>query len=305
MNPKSGVSHMSRVLVYQANGVQGAATLRCAQQSGHVPRALVRDASRRDDFIRKGVEVAVADLTDRDALIRAHESIDFVLLQIPAYSDAFVAQAIDNAVIAMESASVRGAIIKMANPTPSFLVSDTGFSTSAIVRERMRSSPIPWAAIEPTMYLDTFLKPSFRREISMEKLIDLPLASTLKVAWTTVDDAARLTLSVLQMKAWGMTFRCTGDVAYDGGELAAEFSAALGQQIAYREASLDEFQSAIEAAIGPSAAAPVIAKFGFLSQYPEEAQRMLGSASHAESLPARFRPTTVLDWIGMQRAAFS
>jgi uncharacterized protein YbjT (DUF2867 family) len=237
-------------------------------------------------------------------MIRAHQDIEFVLLQIPAYSDAFVALAIDNAVVAMESARVKGVIIKMASPTPSFWAPDTGFSTNAIVRERMRSSTIPSAVIEPTMYLDTFLKPNFRREICMEKLIDLPLASSLKVAWTTVDDAAALALAVLNAEAWGMTFRCAGATAYDGHELAAEFSAVLDQQIAYSTTKLDEFQSSLEAAIGPSAAAPVIAKFRFLSRYPGEARRMLSSKFDVADLPVRFRPTAVPDWIRMHRAAF-
>jgi uncharacterized protein YbjT (DUF2867 family) len=296
---------MLRVLVYQANGVQGAATLRCVQQSGYIPRALIRNSPRNSEPLGHGVEVAVADLTDREALIRAHRCIDYVLLQIPAYSDAFAAEAIDNVAVAMELAGVRGAIVKMASPTPSILAPDTGFSTNAIVRERIRSVTIPAAVIEPTMYLDTFLKPNFRHEITKDKLIDLPLESTLKVAWTTVDDAARLALSVLKTEAWGMTFRCAGATAYDGNELAAEFSAVLGQQIVYSATKLDEFQRGIEGAIGPLAAAPLVAKFNFLSQFPKEARRMLSTVSDAAGLPERFRPTSVRDWISTNREAFA
>src|SRR4051794_20943009 len=50
-----GRSRMSRVLVYQANGVQGAATLRRVRQAGFTSRALIRDASRAAALVDLGV----------------------------------------------------------------------------------------------------------------------------------------------------------------------------------------------------------------------------------------------------------
>lgn len=295
---------MSRVLVYQANGVQGAATLRGIMREGFAARALIRNASRAADFTARGVEVAVADLMDRDALIRAHESIDYVVVQIPAHADAFVASAVDNAVCAMESAGVQGAVIKMANPTPVRAEPDSGFSANAIVLERMRRSTIRFSVVEPTMYLDTFLKPNLRHEIAHGRVIDLPIADSLKVAWTTVDDAGRLAACLLRPDFDELTIRCAGRRAYGGQDLAAAFSAALGREIGYRSTGLDVFQHDIESAIGARAAAPVVAKFRFLSRFPEDAQRMLGTPWNAANAPHGFQPTDLHDWLRMNRECF-
>jgi uncharacterized protein YbjT (DUF2867 family) len=296
---------MSRVLVYQANGVQGGATLRRIQEAGFTARALIRNTSRAAEHSSLGVEVAVADLADRDALIRAHQSVDYVVLQIPAYADAFVATAIENAINALEATRVKGAIIKTANPSSLEATPDSGFSANAIVLNRMRSSAIPFSVVEPTMYLDTFLKPNFRREIARHNMIDLPIADDLKIAWTTVDDAARLAVCLLRSQIWGQTRRCAGETAYRGHELAAAFSIALGRQISYHSTALDEFQRDIESAIGAAAAAPVISKFRFLARLPEEASRMFDVATKVTSVHGTFAPTRAHDWISMNSASFS
>jgi uncharacterized protein YbjT (DUF2867 family) len=296
---------MSRVLVYQANGVQGAAVLRHVRGAGFTARALIRNPSRAAELICRGIEVAVADLTDREALTRAHESVDYAVVQIPAYADAFVARAIENATLAMDSARVKGAIIKMASPSSMHATPDSGFSANLIVLERMVSSATAFSVVEPTMYLDTFLKPNFRREISREKTIDLPIVDTLKIAWTTVNDAARLAVHMLQTQCWGETGRCAGRVGYDGHELAAMFTTALGQEIRYTCTDLDVFQRDIESAIGPAAAAPVVRKFRFLSRFPEEARRMLSVTSNEAAAREGFEPTQVQDWISMNSAHFA
>ena len=295
---------MSRVLVYQANGVQGAATLRRIQQAGFTARALIRNKPRATELAQSGVEVAVADLSDRDALIRAHQSVDYAVVQIPAYADAFVERAIENARSAMELARVKGAIIKMANPTSLLATPDSGFSANQIVLERMQSSSMAFSVLEPTMYLDTFLKPNLSREIARDKLIDLPIADTLKIAWTTVDDAARLAVSLLQWESWGKTLRCAGEMAYDGHELAAAFSIVLGRQVSYRCTDLDLFQRDLESANGPIAAATVVGKFRFISRFPDEARRMLSVTSSKMSAGEDFVPTRVEDWIRMNNARF-
>jgi uncharacterized protein YbjT (DUF2867 family) len=296
---------MSRVLVYQANGVQGSATLRHVLQAGFTARALLRSTSKAAELTSRGVEVAVADLTDREGLIRAHQSVDHVVMQIPAYGDAFVKTAVENAVCAMQVARVGGVILKMSNPTSSHATPDSGFSANGIVRKAMQSAGIEFSAVEPTMYLDTFLKPNLRREISEHQLIDLPIANGLKIAWTTVDDAARLSACLLQARSWGLTVRCAGEVAYDGQELAAIFSGVLGQRISYRSTDLKAFQRDLESAIGAAGSAPVIAKFRFLSQFPDEARRMLSIPARGPSVADNFAPTFLPDWIRKNRASFA
>ena len=154
------------------------------------------------------------------------------------------------------------------------------------------------------MYLDTFLKPNLRREIAYERVIELPIERGLEIAWTTVDDAARLAVSLLQSDVWGETIRCAGAAAFDGDELAAAFTAILERRIAYRSVDLEIFRRDIESVIGPAAAAPVVAKFGFLARFPGEARRMLGVSANAIVARRDFRATNLHDWIRTNRASF-
>jgi uncharacterized protein YbjT (DUF2867 family) len=291
---------MSRTLVYQANGVQGAAVVRHLERTGHQIRALIRDGSKAAGFLARGIEVAVADLRDRAALCRAHEGIDHVILQIPARDDAFAEVAIGNAVAAMRETSVLGVIVKMANPTPTMHAANTGFSVNSIIAGEVRRSGIPHSVIEPTMYLDTLLKPSLRREIAEEDRIDLPVDADLPIAWTTTDDAAKLAVLLLERRSFGLQLRCAGVDAWAGPGLAAACSTVLGRRITYRSTSMARFQSDIEAAIGTQAAAPAIAKFRFLSEFQQEARRMLGGTFIAD-VPG-FRPTSLQAWIEQNSA---
>ena len=295
---------MSRVLVYQANSVQGSATARAVQQAGYTTRVLIRNRSTEESLLKSGFEVAVADLLDREALRRAHESVDQVVLQIPAYSDAFASQAIDNAASALETMGVQSAVIKMANPTPARSWPNSGFSVNAILLDRMRTSAVPFCVVEPTMYLDTFLKPNFRHEIGRLHVIDLPLPEGLRVAWTTVDDAAWLAALLLRDNPCGGAVRCAGAESHAGPELAAMFSAVLNKKIDYRATPIEEFQREIEAAIGPGAAAPVVAKFRLLSGYPDEAANLLSHSHRSDLLPNQFTHTRARDWIWQNRSAF-
>lgn len=147
MNPKKGAGVTSRVLVYQANGVQGAATLRRVQQAGFRARALVRNSERAEALEALGFEAAIADLNDREALLRAHDSAEHVILQIPAYADSIVRRATENAVAAMQSVNHRSVIVKMANPTSERVVPDSGFSANAIVAEGLRASGIAYSVV--------------------------------------------------------------------------------------------------------------------------------------------------------------
>jgi uncharacterized protein YbjT (DUF2867 family) len=295
---------MSRVLVYQANGVQGAATLNRIAEAGYVTRAMIRNRSAAARLLHRGIEVAVADLQDLSSLRRAHEGVDYVVLQVPAYGDDFVAEAMANARVALESARIKGAVIKMANPMPLRVVPNSGFSANAVVLQAMHGSTIPYSVVEPTMYLDTFLKPNLCHEIGLQHVIDLPVSESLSVAWTTIDDAARLATYLLKNQSFGRTLRCAGEIAYRGDGLAAEFSAALGRTIRYRSSVLEVFQRDIESAIGPDAARPVVAKFRFLSDYAEDANRMMSATFGCESISDGFAPTRVPDWIGANRAQF-
>ncbi|MBS0198977.1 MAG: NmrA family NAD(P)-binding protein [Proteobacteria bacterium] len=293
---------MSRVLVYQSNGVQGSAVLEHARQAGFTVRALVRNIEKASPLMHRGFEVVSADFHDREALANAHDSVDYVIAQIPAYSDGFAEEAIKNSVFAMKRHGIKGVILKMANPTPVTSLPDTGFSVNSIIISEMNSSGLLFTSIEPTMYLDTLLKPNIRNEISTLGLIDLPIRGDLKIAWTCVDDAAWLSVSLLKERVFGLTIRCMGEREYCGTDLADIFSAILGKPIGFKSTAVDEFQQEIEAAIGAENAKPVVAKFRFLAEHPTEAQAMLDISREKNWV---FKPTSVQEWLVSKKDQFA
>ena len=78
-----------RVLVYCANGLQGQAIVRQLLKSGHQVRALVRDRKRAALLAAAGAEIVTAEFDSDDLadLERAHEAIDYVVLQLVAGDD--------------------------------------------------------------------------------------------------------------------------------------------------------------------------------------------------------------------------
>lgn len=292
---------MSRVLVYQSNSVQGSAVLVHAQQAGFTIRALVRNMEKASSLVKRGMEVVKSDLVDKQSLIDAHDSVDYVIAQIPAYNDQFAACIIKNSIAAMQKYKIKGAIFKMANPTPGINVPNTGFSVNSIITSEMHASGIPFSVVEPTMYLDTLLKPNIRNEIFSLGVIDLPISQDLKIAWTCVDDAARLSVSLLKERAFGLSVRCAGECAYTGADLATIFTSVLARPVTFKSTQIDQFQQEIEAAIGIENAKPVVSKFRFLFEYCNEAKAMLEAPSGNSRM---FTPTTIRDWIESKKPIF-
>jgi uncharacterized protein YbjT (DUF2867 family) len=78
-----------KVLVYCANGLQGQSVVLQLLKSGHQVRALVRDTNRASPLAAAGAEIVFADLDSDDPanLERAHDGIDYVILQLVAGDD--------------------------------------------------------------------------------------------------------------------------------------------------------------------------------------------------------------------------
>src|SRR5258707_11351421 len=68
-------------------GKVGGAVARSLLDAGEDVRAVVRDADKGAVWWNRGCEVALADITDADALTRAFENTDGVFLMLPPLYD--------------------------------------------------------------------------------------------------------------------------------------------------------------------------------------------------------------------------
>lgn len=292
---------MPKVLIYHANSVQGGAVVEYLKSTIFQCRVMIRNESKIHYFKQQGIEVAIADLMDKEAVANAHENIDYAIVHIPAYGDDFVKKAINNALYAIELHKIKGFIVKLSNPIPQKFIENSGFSTSKIILDQLSKTKIPYCIVEPTMYLDTLLKPNFIHEISQKSIIELPLSSQLKIAWTSVDNVAEITINLLEQYYFKGIIRCASSIAIDGNQLAYLFSKALKKDIRFESVPLDSFQKEIINSIGSQNARPVIEKFKFLHDYPVNAERMLSAQTSNSYIQNKFE---IENWIYKNRYAW-
>jgi uncharacterized protein YbjT (DUF2867 family) len=284
------------ILVYLANGVQGGAVARQAVRQGYRVRALVRDPSKSADLKKPGVEIVMGDLANKASLEAAHLQIDYVILQIPAGTPPQTESFIENAAGAIKMSGVKGVVVKMGNGKPSIPSGVTAFAAGRMIEERMRASGIPFSTVRPTMYLDNMLAPALRSGIAANRTIVYPISSKQKIAWTSVDDAARISLAILENEVFGGDYRISGRDSVDGEGLASAFSEALSRTIRFQSLSLDAFEQSVGKWVS--------AKFRFFEQHPDEADRMLAEPFKESSELGGFRATTLQTWVNDRRSLF-
>jgi len=299
------MSRQARILVYLANGVQGGAVVRQAVQRGYSVRALVRDLHKGASLRSLGTEIVTGDLNNAASLRSAHDGVDYVVLQIPPGSPLLTETFMTNALEAIRSAGVRGVVVKMASTRPDMPTSEPSFLANEMIESRIRESGIPFSIIRPTLYLDNLLKPDTREDIRRHNLIVYPLPEAQRVAWTSVDDAAAVALTLIDNRALGGDHRICSTEALDGAGLAHAFSLALERPVTFRSLPLDTLEQQLDALMGAGAGKCISSRLRFFESQPEQANRMLA----ATFLPAPelkgFSPTSIQQWLTKRAGLFS
>jgi hypothetical protein len=81
-------------------------------------------------------------------------------------------------------------------------------------------------------------------------------------------------------------------------------SAGLGRRIVYCPQPLDEFESDVEAAMGPGTGRRVASKFRFFASHRHEAKAMLSGPFEPRLGLEDFRPTGIEEWGRRHRTDF-
>jgi uncharacterized protein YbjT (DUF2867 family) len=293
-----------RLLVYLANGVQGGAVARQAANRGYTVRALVRDTRKSDSLKALGTEIAPGDLQDAASLNEAHRDVDYVVMQMPIGAPPQIASLTDNAICAMRLCGIQGVIVKMASAQPTIRTEVASFVANQIVEDKMRASGIAFSIVRPTIYLDNFLKPDTREGISRRGIIVYPVPADQRIAWTSADDAARAALSLLENNCFGNDRLISGTDPVDGGSLALAFSEALQRDVKFQSLSLDDLEREVDMVMGAGVGKRVSAKFRFLEQHPDQAERMLSLPFNPSPALRGFLPTPIRNWVAERRSMF-
>ncbi|MHA7685303.1 NmrA family NAD(P)-binding protein [Cupriavidus sp. PET2-C1] len=235
----------SSILVSGATGRTGGAAIDELLQMGKRVRAYVRSDDERAAALRaRGVDIAVGDFTDIDAIRAAMEGVSSAYFLHPIApgilgAAAYFAQAAKEAGV--------GAIVNMSQ------ISARRESTSHAAQDHWVServfdwSDVPTTHLRPTFFADWLVYPHFAKEIWAKKKIEFPFENGRHAPIST-DDQGRVIAHLLAKPAGhgSKTYTLHGPVELNHTEIAAIMSEVLGAKIEYAPTSIEEFKQKME-----------------------------------------------------------
>ncbi|RQR32383.1 NAD-dependent epimerase/dehydratase family protein [Burkholderia sp. Bp9143] len=233
------------ILVSGATGRTGGAAIDELLQMGKRVRAYVRTDDDRAAALRaRGVDIAVGDFTDIDAIRAAMESVSAAYFLHPIApgilgAAAYFAQAAKEAGV--------GAIVNMSQ------ISARRESTSHAAQDHWVServfdwSGVPTTHLRPTFFADWLVYPHFAKEIRATRKITFPFEDG-RHAPISADDQGRVIAHLLANPAGhgGQTYTLHGPVELNHTEIAALMSEVLGVEIEYAPTSIEAFKEKME-----------------------------------------------------------
>ncbi len=293
------------VLVYQANGVQGGAIVKTALRHGLKVRALVRDPVRANALERYGAELAPGDLADLSSLAVASQGAVSAVIQVPTGSFDEMQAYASHAFQAAKIAGLSSVILRLPSASRTAPCDEPSFVANAMVEDIARQSGILSAIVRPTMYLENLLKPTARADIITRGIFEPPLAASQRVAWTSADDCAEVTIRLLMGgKVFTGDYTISGPESLSGDALARKISVGLGRPVTYRSQPLDKFEHEVEQALGSCVGRRVASKFRYFAAHPEDADAILSVPYTRRFELGDFNPTSVETWVANHLSDF-
>lgn len=292
---------MSLILVYGASGAQGRPVAEQLLEAGHRVRLLVRRPDSVADLAARGAEVVRGDLADPDSLRAANANVDGVFLLLPFFDAQllYAAHAID----AASTAGVRrivwnttGAIIPVRTGNPGV---DLRLDALAL----LRASGIPFAALQPTAYMENLLGPWTAPEVAAKDQLAYPIPNSVRLQWISHQDAAAFSVAAFEHLEEGeQLIEICGPETLTGEAMAAQFSAALDRTIRFRPMPPSEFGAVIDKVMGGGGDA-IAAFYESVHDNPAVMSTAIDYAALQQLLP--IAPTTMEAFVRRYRAAFT
>jgi NAD(P)H dehydrogenase (quinone) len=235
----------AEILVSGATGRTGGTAVDELLKMGRRVRAYVRSDDERAAVLRqRGVDIAVGDFTDIDAIRAAMEGIRSAYFLYPIApgilgAAAYFAQAAKEAGV---TAIVNMSQISARRESASHAAQDHWIS------ERVFDwSGVPTTHLRPTFFADWLVYPHFAKEIWAKKKIEFPFADG-RHAPIAADDQGRVIAHLLANPRGqeGKIYTLHGPVEMNHTEIAAAMSDVLGTRIEYAPTSIEVFKDKME-----------------------------------------------------------
>jgi uncharacterized protein YbjT (DUF2867 family) len=294
-----------KVLVYGATGSQSSPVVYELLRRGHRPYVVTRSAEKAAPLAEAGAEVVVADMGERDRLIRASQGMDAVSLLIPFFVNPADAPAFGrNAIDAAREAGVKLIVWNTSGALPPARTGNPGLDVRIDTAEYLRASEVPHIIIAPTAYAENLLGPWTARSVANEDRVAYPTPPQARIGWIASADVGALVVAALERpELAGRTFAVSGLENASGPDLAAAFSEGLGRPISYHALPPREFGAILDSVYGPGAGAGAAAQYQQVWDSGEFPNMYVDMQPVLAALPVRLR--TLSEWVAEHADAFT
>lgn len=272
-------------IIHGASGAQGSPVLSSLTAAGHHATAAVRTASSID-----GPAVAV-DYTSIDSLVDAYTGADGVFVHIPigplANQMEFahtIAEAVRRARPARVVFSTSGATVDESTP-PS--------SAPEILAHGLANSGVPYAVIEPRVFLENFLLPVSLGPVRDDGKLMYPIRDDYAVSWSSHLDIADVAVRLLTDHTVSGIVSVGALPGLVGADVAEGFAAYFGRPVTFAAISPDHYGELITPLFGEGAAGPVIDSYRHRANQPNE---LISRERSAQALLG-MNPRSVQQWL--------
>ncbi|MDF0528475.1 SDR family oxidoreductase [Tsukamurella sp. 8F] len=234
------------ILVTGATGQLGRLVIDSLLARGAEPQSIVagaRDTARAADLATRGVRVARLDYSEPATVAAALEGVDSVLL----ISGSEVGQRVPQHQAVIDAAKVAGVGKFVYTSAPKATTSDLVLAPEhKATEEAIGRSGLPAVILRNNWYTENF---AGDLTAARETGVLTAAAGAGRVASASRADFAEAAAVVLSEDGHiGSVYELGGDTAWDYRDLAAAMSDVLGRPVEYRNVTVDERATALEAA---------------------------------------------------------
>ncbi|PNH45417.1 hypothetical protein VD0004_g2443 [Verticillium dahliae] len=244
---------MTKVVVFGASGVQGAAQVEALARAGHDPVAVSRNPKPLaiDD---KPIQTCAADFSDEDAVKASLKDAEVVFLNLPSTSfqatEPVIAAAKLIGKAASSSPTIRLLVFNTSMPVPDTKRGIKSQDDRIDMRRILRETGLPVICIQPVVFLDNLLEGWAYPPIAERSTIVYCHRPDLEVSWICHGDVARLMIAAMERpELAGRNFAVGGPETVCLAQLADKLSRAWERPMGYENQTVDDFCDKISAAM--------------------------------------------------------
>ena len=218
-------------------------------ERGEAVRALVRTEDERADALRQlGAEVIVGNLLDLDSMHRAIEGCESIYFSM-SVADSYLAATVNAAAVAKHhgvKAFVNISQMSVAQMSVFETTPSPQHKLHWLAEQALQWSGLPVVYVRPTVFVENFFLRFAAPSVKEHNEIRLPFGDG-KTSPVAADDVARSLAAILvdPKPHIGAIYHLTGPESEDMRYYAAEYTAALGRTITYRDIPVEPWRETL------------------------------------------------------------